>query len=114
MLSKIGLFLFLLSVAVSAYGFPGGFCSTGMAGSEDKPFIINKYVSQYSANPAEADMYFRDTERIFQDHIEREHGYERSDASCYKYASSDTAVRERDKWIEFWEKKGRDIIQCDC
>ena len=111
---KIALILFLLSVAASAFGFPGGFCSTGMAGSEDKPFIISEYVSGYSGNAAEADMYFRDTERIFQDYIEREHGYERSDASCYKYAESDTAVSEREKWIDFWEKKGREIILCEC
>ena len=111
---KISLILFLSFAAVSASGYPGGFCSTGMAGSEDQPFIISKYVSGYSGNPAEADMYFRDTERIFQDYIEREHGYERSDASCYKYAEADTAVKERDKWIEFWEKKGREIIPCDC
>ena len=111
---KIGLILFLLFVSVSAFGYPGGFCSTGMAGSEDKPFIISKHAYRYSANPAEADMYFRDTERIFQDYIEREHGYVRSDASCYKYAESDTAVRERNKWIEFWEKKRREIILCEC
>ena len=110
MFSKIGQFLFLLSVAVPAYGSPGSFCSTGMSGSEDKPFIISKYVSAYFDN---ADKYFRDTEHIFQDCIERDHGYERSDASCYLYAESDTAARERDKWIDFWEQKGREVIICE-
>ena len=109
MLSKIGLILFLLSVAVSASGNPVGFCSTGMVGSEDKPFIISETV-MYLSN---SDLYFRDEERIFQDCIERDHGYERSDASCYKYAESDTAQRERKKWIDFWEQKGREIISCE-
>ena len=107
---KIGLILFLLTFAVSAFGFQGGFCSTGMAGSEDKPFIISETIG-YLDN---SDLYFSDNERIFQDYIQREHGYERSNASCYKYAESETAVRERDKWIDFWEKKGREIIPCDC
>ena len=90
---KIGLILFLLSVAVSASGRSLGFCSTRMAGSEDKPFIISESVLYIS----DSDRGFRDQERIFQDCIERDHGYERSDASCHKYADVDTGSKRKEK-----------------
>ena len=94
----------------SAVGSPGGFCSTGMAGSEDKPFVVDE-LAIYSGSSS--DQYFRDAEHIFKDCIVREHRYERSDAICYKYAEVETAARELEKWVKFWEGKGREVVQCD-
>ena len=86
------------------------FCTTGMAGSEDKPFIVGQGFA-YSSDYSERE--FRELEHIFQDCIERDHGYERSDASCFIYADEGTANNEEKKWIDFWEQKGRKIIKCE-
>ena len=107
MLSKVALILILSSVAVSASGFSLGFCSTGMAGSEDKPFITSSLL--YSST----DEDMTEQKHIFQDCIERDHGYERSDASCVMYADEDRGAREEKKWVDFWEQKGREIIECE-
>ena len=79
-----------------------------MAGGEDKPFVTLTLLHSPGS-----DRGFREQEHIFQDCIERDHGYERSDARCFLYESEDTGAREEKKWIDFWETKGRETIECD-